>query len=98
MTREELDLHHVAALTRHYRTWTDNAGQAPRGLLDDLARIADEHAASVLAEPGLVPPPSELSARLAEALGAPEAPAQTPGTSAPARTAARRPAARRGAK
>ena len=44
MTREELDLHHAAALTRHYRTWTDNAGQAPRGLLDDLARVADEHA------------------------------------------------------
>ena len=96
MTREELDLHHVAALTRHYRTWTDNAGQAPRGLLDDLARIADEHAASVLAEhPGPIviteqPPRAALSA--------PGRPAETPGTPAPARTAARRPAARRGAK
>ena len=44
MTREELDRRNAAALTRHYRTWTDNAGQAPRGLLDDLARIADRHA------------------------------------------------------
>ena len=48
MTREELDRRNAAALTRHYRTWTDNAGQAPRGLLDDLARIADEHAHDVV--------------------------------------------------
>ena len=44
MDRDELDRRNAAALTRHYRTWTDNAAQAPRGLLDDLARIADEHA------------------------------------------------------
>ena len=49
MNREELDRRNAAALTRHYRTWTDNAGQAPRGLLDDLAAIAGEHAAGIIA-------------------------------------------------
>ena len=92
MTREELDRRNAAALTRHYRTWTDNAGQAPRGLLDDLARVADEHAASVIAEhPGPivvteVPP--------ADAPGPRQEPARDAGTQPPSATAPRRTAAR----
>ena len=90
MTREELDRRNAAALTRHYRTWTDNAGQAPRGLLDDLARIADEHAHDVV----LYYAEDQKSAPSGSAPGSTESHGAV--TPAPARTAARRPAARAG--
>ena len=44
MNRDELDKRNTAAITHWWVTMRDTGKVAP-GLLDDLARIADEHAA-----------------------------------------------------
>lgn len=45
MTRAELDAAHAAVIRKWARTITDMTGPVPRGLLDDLAAVAGEHAA-----------------------------------------------------
>lgn len=88
MNREQLDTKNAAAIRHHYRTLSDNSGQPPHQLLDDLAVIADEYAQGIdsttLGRP--VMPPSETI------------PVGTEHASAPAKPAPRRTSTRRTAK
>ena len=45
VTREQLDQLNRAAITRNVRAIVDRPGRIPQRLLDDLAGIADAHAA-----------------------------------------------------
>lgn len=47
MTREQLRLRYMAAIGRHWRTSLDRSGPTP-ALLDELANIADDHAAATV--------------------------------------------------
>lgn len=47
MNRADLDARNTAAIRRHARALADNDMRATRALLDDLARIADEHATTL---------------------------------------------------
>lgn len=46
MTREQLRLRYITAVSKHWRTSLDHAGPTP-ALLDDLVHIAEEHAREV---------------------------------------------------
>ena len=54
MNRDELDKRNTAAITHWSVTMRDMA-KVPQGLLDDLARIADEHAAAPVMQSGRTP-------------------------------------------
>ena len=45
MTREQLAQAHTTAITRHWRELVDSGGRPTQALLDDLAGIAEDHAA-----------------------------------------------------
>ncbi len=47
MSPEQLAERHTAAIQRHWRTLVDSGGKAAGGLLEELAGIAQEHAASM---------------------------------------------------
>lgn len=56
MNRADLDARNTAAVRRYARQLADSDGRPPQALLDDLAAIADEHAAEMnkAANEGLV--------------------------------------------
>lgn len=56
MDRDQLAARHTAAITRWFVTMRDTA-KVPPQLLDDLAGIADEHAAGLAAAPVPLQPP-----------------------------------------
>ncbi len=89
MNREQLDQRNTATIRRHWRTLTDNGGQPPQQLLDDLAETAGRHAidetreAAKLALGTSIMPPSGMIPVTAERAAA-------PGKAAPRRTTTRR--------
>lgn len=46
MNRTDLDARNAAAVRRYARHLADSDGRPPQALLDDLAAVADEHAAT----------------------------------------------------
>ena len=48
MTRDELDQQNTAILRKWTRTLSDRDGDPPRGVLDELAGVAIEYAASTV--------------------------------------------------
>ncbi|HTX49210.1 MAG TPA: hypothetical protein VME40_07455 [Caulobacteraceae bacterium] len=87
MDRKQLDQRNTATIRRHWRTLTDNGGQPPQQLLDDLAATAIQHAADMTTPPSMpILPPSETI------------PVKTEHAAAPAKTAPRRTTPRRTAK
>jgi hypothetical protein len=52
MKRDDLDARNWAIVRKHWRRLMDNSQEPPPGMLDDLAAVADEHAADVGATAG----------------------------------------------
>ena len=87
MNRADLDARNTAAIRRHARSLADNDGRAPQVLLDDLARIADEHATTLRDDYGHGDGDSSGAPPLVAA--DPAATAATPSPSSVARTRTR---------